>query len=253
MTDLFNEVDEQLRSDRFQAVAARLAPWLMGAAILLIVASFGIWGWNRHQSQLTARASETYARALDAAAKGETDVAYRLFGQVAKTGPRSYKSLALMQQGAERMTQKKPAEAAALFDQAAEAAPDPLIGDAARLKAAFALMDAAPYKDIEARLTPLLKQDRPYRVEAREALAFAKLTSGDLAGARGDFVVISNLLDASESAQRRATAAIGLIDSGSAKALPAAMKAAAAAPPMVMPALPPGVNAAPQPQASGSQ
>jgi hypothetical protein len=163
-----------------------------------------------------------------------------------------------MQQGAVRMAQDKPKEAAALFDQSAAAAPDEIIGDAARLKSAFALMDSAPYKDMESRLLPLTQAGRPYLVEAREALAFAKLAAGDLAGARSDFVVISLLPDASETAQGRAEAAKQLIDSGSAKIVPAVIKAAAVAtPPVAAPAASPtppaGSPAAQQPPASGRQ
>jgi len=116
-------------------------------------------------------------------------------------------------------------------------------------------MDTAPYKEMETRLQPLTASERPYHVQAREALAFAKLAAGDLGGARGDFVVISLLPDAPESAQGRAEAAKQLIDSGSAKSVPAVIKAAAIPlPPMVAPegpASPPA--AAPQPPASGPQ
>lgn len=80
----------------------------------------------------------------------------------------------------------------------------------------------------------LMEEGRPYRVQAREALAFAKLNAGDMAGARGDFVVLSQLLDASQGAQARAQAAIGMIDSGSAKAVPAVVKEAANLPPPSM-------------------
>jgi hypothetical protein len=68
-------------------------------------------------------------------------------------------------------------------------------------------------------------------VQAREALAFAKLMKGDTAGARGDFVVISQSLDAPDTARQRAKAAVDLIDTGSAKAVPAAVKAALSLPP----------------------
>ena len=140
-----------------------------------------------------------------------------------------------------------------LFDEAAEAAPSDIIGDVARLKSAFALLDTAPYKDLEARLTPLTAEGRPYRAEAREALAFAKLMAGDLAGARSDFVVISLMADAGQDARQRAEAAKALIDSGSAKAIPGAVKAALALPPPVQ--LPPGaaLPAAPQQPATGAQ
>jgi hypothetical protein len=97
-------------------------------------------------------------------------------------------------------------------------------------------------------LTPLLQDGRPYRIQAREALAFAKLTAGDLKGARGDFVIISGMLDAPEGARDRAKAAIGLIDSGSAKALASTARAAAALPPGAVAPAPPL-----QPQAPGPQ
>jgi hypothetical protein len=56
------------------------------------------------------------------------------------------------------------------------------------------------------------------------------------------------MLDAPEGARARAKAAIGLIDSGSAKAVPETVRAAAALPPgAIAPAQPP------QPQAPGPQ
>ena len=115
------------------------------------------------------------------------------------------------------------------------------------------MLDTAPYKDLEARLTPLTAEGRPYRAEAREALAFAKLMAGDLAGARSDFVVISLMADAGQDARQRAEAAKALIDSGSAKAIPGAVKAALALPPPVQ--LSPGAAppAAPQQPATGAQ
>jgi hypothetical protein len=117
----------------------------------------------------------------------------------------------------------------------------------------LALLDTAPLKDVEGRLKPLMEEGRPYRVQAREALAFAKLRAGDLTGARGDFVLISQSLDAAQGAQARAQAAIGMIDSGSAKQVAAVTKQAAALPPPSM-MLPPGAAlGAPQPQVPAPQ
>jgi len=139
--------------------------------------------------------------------------------------------------------------------QAADAAPDPIVGDAARLKSAFALLDTAPYAELEGRLKPMTEEGRPYRNQAREALAFAKLAAGNLAGARSDFLVLSQVLDAGESTRFRAQAALAVIDSGSAKATPAiAKQAASMLPPMVVP--PGAVVGSPegaQPQAAGPQ
>ncbi|MEO8114883.1 MAG: tetratricopeptide repeat protein [Phenylobacterium sp.] len=262
MADLFEEVEEQLRSDRYKTLALKAAPWVLAIAAAALIAALGYWGWDRYRTQSTAKASEQYAAALDAFNASREPEAARLWTEVSKGPSKAYKSLALMQLGGlELIAGDKPgsaprtAQAVKLFDEAAAAAPDDIIGDAARLKSAFALLDTAPYKDVEARLTPLMQEGRPYRVQAREALAFAKLMKGDTIGARADFVMISGMLDAPEGARSRASAAKDLIDSGSAKSVPAAARAAAALPPPV-PVAPGQMSAAPaqiQPQAPGPQ
>lgn len=254
MTDLFEEVEEQLRSDRYRALALKTLPWVLGAFAAALIAFFGYWGLQQYREQQAAKASEQYSAGLDALNRGQKDQAAQLWGQAAQSPSRAYKSLALMQLGGLKLMDKQTAAAVKLFDQAADAAPDEVIGDAARLKSAFALLDTAPEKDLEARLSPLTKEGRPYRVQAREALGFAKLTAGDLPGARGEFVVISQSLDASDASRERAKAVMDLIDSGSAKLVAPVAKAAAALPPPVM--LAPGQLNAPQstqPQATGPQ
>ena len=256
MTDLFEEVEEQIRSDRYRTLAIKALPWVLAVLGAALIAGLAFWGWDHYRSQATNKASEQYAAALDAINSGDQAKAVQLWTEVSKSSAKGYKSLALMHLGGLQISDGKTAEAVKLFDEAAQAAPDEVIADMARLKSALAVLDTAPYAEVETRLTPLMQDGRPYRVQAREALAFAKLNAGNTTGARGDFVVISGMLDAPEGARGRAKAAIDLIDSGSAKALPAAVKAAAALPPPT-PAvqLPPGMVApgAPQPQAPGPQ
>ncbi len=255
MTDLFDEVEEQLRSDRYRTLALKALPWVIAALAAVLIAALAYWGWDSYRRQSSAKASEQYAAALEAFNAGDAAKATQFWTEVSKSSSAGYKSLALMQLGGMKLADRKTDEAVALFDEAAKAAPDEVIGDAARLKSAFALLDTAPYKDVEARLQPLIEDGRPYRVQAREALGFAKLVAGNIAGARADFLVLSTLLDASESAQSRAKAAIQLIDSGAAKAIPATVKAAAAMSspsPLMPPPQMPG-QLPPQPQAPGIQ
>ena len=248
MSDLFEEVEEQLRSDRYRTFARRVLPWLLGALVLVLVAAAAWWGWSQYRDQAVNKASEQYAAGLEALEQGRADDAVKLFTGVSKSQAAGYKSLALLQLGGVQLSKNNTAAAVKLFDEAAEAAPNVVLADAARLKSAFALLDTAPLKDLEARLTPLLEDGRPYRVQAREALAFSKLMAGNTAAARGDFVIISGMLDAPEGARARAKAAIGLIDSGSGKAVASTARAAAALPPTVLAPAEPA-----QPQAPGPQ
>lgn len=248
MADLFEEVEERLRSDRYRSLALKALPWVLGLAAAALIAALAYWGWSQHRTRAANQASQQYAAGLQAIEQGRGDQAVRLFTDVSKSSDNGYKSLALIQLGGLQLAQNHAPAALQYFDQAAAAAPNNVIGDAARLRAVYATLDTAPAKTVEARLTPLLEDGRPYRVQAREALAFVKLNAGDTAGARGDFVIISGMLDAPESARTRAKAAIGLIDSGSAKAVPATVRAAAALPPTALtPAQPPQAQA-PGPQ-----
>jgi hypothetical protein len=238
VTDLFEEVEEQLRSERYKTFARKALPWMLGAAAAALIAVLGYWGWDTYRTKQTDAASEKYARAMDTFVAGDREGAKALWTEVSKSSSAAYKSMALMHLAAEAERGKDSAAAVRLYDEAAKAAPDEVIGDAARLKSAFALLDTAPLKDLEGRLKPLMEDGRPYKIQAREALAFAKLKAGDTQGARGDFQLISQSLDAQQGAQARAQAAIGLIDSGSAKSVAAVVQAAQALPPQLP--MPPG-------------
>lgn len=259
MADVFDEVDEQLRSERLKTIALKSLPWVLAVAVIAVLAVGGVWGWRAYQENASSKASEAYSKAMTSFNGGDTAQAVTLWTEVSKSPSKAYKAMALMQLGGVKISDNKPAEAVKLFDEAADAAPDAIIADVARLKAAFALLDTAPYKEVETRLAPLTEEGRPYRAVAREALAFAKLRTGDLAGARSDFKVLTLLPGASEGVRGRAQAAIELIDSGSAKAVPEIARAAAALPPpQQLPpgVLPPGMTAppaAPQPPANGTQ
>jgi hypothetical protein len=250
VTDLFEEVEEQLRSDRYRDLARKYLPLLLGLAAAAVLATLAYWGWDYYQRQTIAKASDTYAAAIAAMQTGDRDKAKQLWTDVSKSQAKAYKALSLMHLAAFEEQAKRTPEALKLLDEAAKAAPDPILGDLARLKSAFALIDTAPYKEVEGRLTPLMEDGRPYRLQAREALAFAKLMAGDMAGARGDFVVLSLSPSAGEGVQQRAQAAMGLIDSGSMKALPALVKAAVTAPPPMV--VPPGATVPGGPPAGAS-
>jgi len=249
VTDLFDEVEESLRSDRFKAFAIKAAPWAIGLVVLVLAGIAGFYGWRDHQEGQIAKASEQYEEALTVLQTGDHAKAFKAFGVVAKEASGGYKTLALMQQAALRLSEGKKDEAVALYDAAALAAKEPILQDAARLKAALAVLDLAPLKDVEARLKPLLEENRPYRPEAMEAQAFARLMAGDLSGARSDFVVISLMPGASDTARGRAEAAKTLIDSGAAKEVPSIVKAAALAPDQPLPTVS-AAGAAPAPSQS---
>jgi hypothetical protein len=250
VVDVFEEVEEQLRSERYRTLALRYLPWAGGGLLLALVVALGVWGYGQYREGGEEKASQAFASGLDSMAHGDKDQAYQRFAQAASSSSAAYGALALMQEAGIRADQQRTADAVQLFDQAAKVAPNPIIGDAARLKSAYLLLDTATEPEIEARLKPLTsKTDSPYYALAREAVAMAKLRAGRTADAVSDFNVLMLLPNAPDSVRQRAGAAKALIQSGGAAGVAAVVKAALALPPAPITApMAPGAAAGPTDQ-----
>ena len=241
MVDVFEEVEEQLRADRYRAMLLKGWPYALGVIVLGLAIWGAIWGWGRYQADAAAKASSAYVQAMEAMSKGDTATAEKRFVDIGKSSAKGYKALGLMQQAGMKLQAGDNAEAVKLFDQAAAAATSPLIADAAKLKAAYVLLDTAPLAEIETRLAPLADSKRPFYLLAKEALATARLMGGKADQAKTDFSVITIAPNATEPMRQRAQAAILMIDSGQTAGLPPLVKQAAARPelPVVPQVIPP--------------
>ena len=161
MTDLFEEVEEQLRSERYKQLARTVLPWMLGLAAIALIATLGYWGWDTWRNKQIDQASEQYGEALESMAANDPAKARTLWTTVSKSKAPAYQALSLMHLAAFAGGDGKTAEQVKLLDEAAKVAPDPVIGDAARLKSAFALLDTAPLAVLEGRLKPLMEEGRP--------------------------------------------------------------------------------------------
>ncbi len=248
MVDFIEEVEERLRSDRYATLARRILPWFLAAVLAVIVGWLGVWAYRAWQDRNVGAASVAYDKGVQALEQGDETGAYAAFDAIGKTGPAGYRSLALMEQGDIRLAAGKNDEAASLFDQAAQAAPNAIFHDLAGLKGALALLDTAPYPQLKTRLSALIGDNKPFSLKAREALAVAKLAAGKTAEARGDFQALTLTLGVSDTMKTRAQTAIGLIDSGQAGLVAGVARTVATLPPSAQP----NVGGAPQSAAPGA-
>ena len=133
MTELFEEVEEQLRADRVRTLAAKALPWALALTVAVLIAVAAVWGWRQYEAKSADKASEQYAQALTAFVAGDSAKATTLWTEVSKSPAKGYKTLALMQLGGLKLSAGKTAEGVALIDEAAKAAP----GLSARLSGQF--------------------------------------------------------------------------------------------------------------------
>ena len=229
MVDVFEQVEEELRSERYKRLARTWLPVLGGLLAVALVAALAWWGWQSYVSSQADKASAAYQQGIDALQEGRTAEARTAFAESAKAGG-GYKALALMQEAGLAQAENKTADAVALLDEAAKATRDPILSDIAALKAVFLVMDTASLEDVQKRLEPLTGEKRPMSAFAQEALAMAQLQHGKTAEARQTFVQLQLGQDVPDPVRQRAQAAVQAVDTGTAANLAAIVKAAAALP-----------------------
>jgi hypothetical protein len=249
VSDIFDETEENLRADKWIGIVKKTWPWVTGALLLALVIALGFWGFESWRASIAAKASETYGQAVESLGKGDKAVAKTQLEATEKTGNPTYKALALQQLAGLAIEDNKTTEAITYLDQAAKASKSALISDGAALKAALLAMDTSSLADTQKRLEPLMKTDRPFAAMAKEALAMAKLQSGDVKGARTDLQVLSVTLGTPDGVKQRAAAFVAAIDSGAIDTAKAMIKLPEAPmpvmPQMPMQGLPQGAQQAP--------
>ena len=229
MVDVFDQVEEELRSDRYKRLARTWLPVVGGVLLVALIAALAWWGWQKMETSKADKASIAYQRGLESLESDNLVGAEAAFVQAADEGNAAYKALALQHRAGIAVRQNRIPAAVELFDEAAGASRDPVLSDGAAYKAALLLMDTASLEDVQARLEPLTEEGRPFRAFAREALAMAQLQHGKTAEARSTLVVLKNSLDTPREISQRADLTLGSIDDGTAPNLAAVTTAMARA------------------------
>ena len=184
MSDIFQEVDEEVRREQFQKLWERHGRYVIAACVLLVVA---VAGWRAYQWQEAKKAAEAGAAFQAAAAlatEGKNKEAEEAFAKVAATGTASYRVLAKFRE-ADEVARHDPKAAVAIYDQlAADGSLGRVLQDLAALRAGTVLVDTAPYSEILRRLEPLTAPDRTFRHSARGMLALAAWRGNDMTAMR---------------------------------------------------------------------
>lgn len=211
MTDIFREVDEDLRHERYKRLWDRFGTYVIVAAILIVVGTAGwrLWEyWREHQAQATG---DRFVAALDLAAKGDQS-ALAALEAVAADGSGEYPLLAKFRAASEKAAAGNRDGAVADFDAIANTGNAPgIVRDLARLRAALLLVDSATVADLNTRVGDLAGIGNPWRHSAREILALASWRTGDLAGARKYYEEITADQEMPADLQSRAQFMLGLI------------------------------------------
>jgi hypothetical protein len=184
VSDIFQEVDEEVRRERLEQLWKRYGNYIIAAALVILV-GIGAWrGYIYWEERRAAESGAAYEAASVLAEEGKHAEAGAAFAKLATDGTAGYRSLARFREAAQLGLSDPKAAVAAYDALASDASIGRALQDLAVVRAALLLVDTAPYQELRGRLEPLTAPDRPFRHSARELLAFSAWRSGDSAAAR---------------------------------------------------------------------
>ena len=211
MSELFDEVDEDVRRDQLKKLWDQYSIYIVAAA-LLIIASVGGWrGYQYLEAKKAAEAGAAFDKAVELSEANKHTEAEAAFADLASKAPAGYRVLARLRTATEVASRDQQA-AAKMFD---EIAADGSVGaaeqDLARIRAAQLLLEGSTYPNMKQRLEAAAAPGATFRHTARELLALSAWRVNDATATRQWLDLIANDGDTPSSLRSRAEALQALL------------------------------------------
>jgi len=184
VSDIFREVDEEVRREQLKKLWDRYGSYAMAAAVL-IVAGIAAWrGYGWWEARRAAEAGAAFEAASTLADAGKHSEAEAAFARIVSDGTSSYRHLARVREAAE-LAHTDAKAAISVYDKiAADGAVGPVLQDLAGVRAAAILINDGAFAEAERKLEPLAAGDRTFRHTARELLVLAMWRAGNAAATK---------------------------------------------------------------------
>jgi hypothetical protein len=211
VSELFDEVDEDVRRDQLKRIWDKYSIFIVAGAFLIIAAVGGWRGYAYLEAKKAAEAGAAFDKASELSEQNKHTEAEAAFADLAAKAPSGYRVLARLRVAAETAS-RDPQAAAKLYD---DIAADRSVGapeqDLARVRAAGLLLETSTYPDMLRRLEPATAPTATFRHTARELLALSAWRANDTAAARQWLDVIANDGETPASLRSRAEALQALL------------------------------------------
>ena len=184
MSDIFQEVDEEVRREQLKKLWDRYQNYVIAALVLVVLGVAGWRGYEWWQAKKAAEAGTAFEAAITLSEQGKHADAEAAFSRIAQDSTASYRALARLRAAAE-LAQTDPKGAVGLYDQiASDSAVGPVLQDLAAIRAGVLLVDSGSLAEARARLEPVSGAGHAFRHTARQLLALAAWRAGDTTAAK---------------------------------------------------------------------
>jgi len=212
VSDIFREVDEDLRRDRASELAKKYGPSVIGFAVAIVLGTLGYNLWQDWDLERRTERSDLFAAAVDLADDGDVEASVDALADMG--GPDGgYGTLASFERARLLAEEGRTDEALALWQELATSdAAGPALQGAARLYFVMHQIDEGDSGELRAMLEPLMAPGNGYRPIAMELNAMLLLRDGDRAAARQIYGEIADDLTAPPGLRARAAQVLASLD-----------------------------------------
>ncbi|GGF86982.1 hypothetical protein GCM10007301_53580 [Azorhizobium oxalatiphilum] len=204
MTDIFHEIDEDLRRERYTRLWNRYGIYLIALVVLVIAGTGAYSGYRWWTLKQAHTASAKFEAAAKLSSDGKHQEAEAAFDALAKEAPAGYRTLARFRAASE-LAQRDAGAAVAAFDTlAADASLTTSERDLARIRAGLLLVDTGTVDAVKQRLQQVADGQGALRSAARELIALAQYKAGDLKAANATATAITEDQEAPGGVRSRA-------------------------------------------------
>jgi len=208
LSDIFREVEEDVRREKLEKFWKAYGDYLIALAAVIVIGIAGFELWQRYEATQRDKASVAFSAAQRITNPKLAAVA---FADLAKTAPKGYALLARLEQAHSLLASGQQDEAIALYKQIADEDKGS-IGASARL-----LADTSSRADLESLLAPLREPSGAWKQLADEVLAYSDYHANQIAKATGEFTALANDISSPQQLRVRARAMSAFLKQGGAK------------------------------------
>jgi hypothetical protein len=191
LSDVFKEVDEDLRRDQLAKLWKRFGVFVIAGAVAIVAATGGYVAWKNYRTKQLMQQGDAFVQALVLSANGQTHEAAEAFAALADGTDDGIGILARFNQASILAESGEAGEAVKVYETIAATAPQKSLRDIAVLSIVALSLESVDPAESQARLEPLLAADNPFRFSARELSALVAFHAGDIAKARELFKELS--------------------------------------------------------------
>jgi len=213
MSDIFQEVEEDIRRERMARLWQRYGIYVILTAVLIVLVTAGYRGYEAWTTSRERAAGDRFTEVLSTAQEGLASTAADELTAYAQDAPSGYAMLARFRAATALKQAGEPQEAVALLSALANDAPDDLYRDLARVRLAQLHLDTGnPAAAVEA-VAPLAEESSsPFHSAAQEMMGLAAYARDDLDEVRRWFTALEEGAQTPAALRQRAALMLDLVD-----------------------------------------